>query len=132
MSSSKRQVTALVVEDTEELAEVLTATLRRLNYTTEYATHGQKAMDRYRALMPDVVLLDLALPDMTGWKVLEGIKATPRSDGGKLPAVIVITAYNDPANRVVGKLQGIFHYLVKPFTPDDVESIVAQAVGERS
>jgi DNA-binding response OmpR family regulator len=49
-----------------------------------------------------------------------------------MPPIIIITAYGDPANRVIGKLQNIHSYLVKPFTPDQVERVVAMALrGER-
>jgi len=53
-----------------------------------------------------------------------------RDYGGQpMPAIIVITAYGDPANRLVGKLQGIYDYLIKPFTPDEIEREVRKALG---
>ena len=81
----------------------------------------------YHAEHPDLVLLDLALPDMAGWKVLDTIKEQQR--GEKLPAIIVISAYSDAANRLMGKLQSVHSYLIKPFRPDDVEKVVANALG---
>lgn len=119
---------ALIVEDTFELAEVLAATLQRMNITTVHESHGNRACVRYSEMNPDVVLLDISLPDITGWKVLDAIKECHRETGGRLPIVIVITAYGDAANRLVGKLQGVYSYLVKPFTADEVEEVVRGAL----
>ena len=117
----------LIIEDTVELAEVIAATLERMNMETAHESHGNKALERFYQMDPDVVLLDISLPDMPGWKILDAIKE--QSDaGGKMPIVIVITAYDDPANRLVGKLQGVYTYLIKPFTSDEIEQTVTEAI----
>ena len=117
----------LIVEDTVELAEILRATLEHLDLQVYHEAHGLKAIDRYFEVEPDLVLLDIALPDLTGWKVLDTIRENRR--GGKEPKILVITAYGDPANRLMGKLQDVHGYLVKPFKPGDVESEVRRALG---
>jgi CheY-like chemotaxis protein len=119
---------ALIIEDTVELAEVLAATLQRMDITTAHESHGNRAFARYGEMNPDLVLLDISLPDVTGWKVLESIKERQRETGGRMPIVIVITAYGDPANRLVGKLHGVHSYLVKPFTAEEVEQVVRSAL----
>lgn len=119
--------TVLIVEDTIELAEVITATLERMNMVTAHETHGNKALDKFKEMNPDVLLLDISLPDMTGWKIMDVIKERHET-GGKMPIVIIITAYDDPANRLVGKLQGVHSYLIKPFTADEIETAVTQAI----
>ncbi len=117
----------LIIEDTVELAEVITATLERMDMETAHESRGDKALERFYQMNPDVVLLDISLPDMPGWKILDAIKE--QSDaGGKMPIVIVITAYDDPANRLVGKLQGVYTYLIKPFTSDEIERTVTEAI----
>lgn len=118
----------LIIEDTPDLAEFLEATLRRMNLQTYSESHGTRGFARYEETQPDVVFLDISLPDINGWKVLDNIKENHRDVGGKMPAVIVITALGDPANRVVGKLQGVHSYLLKPFTTDDVERAVTSAL----
>ncbi len=117
----------LIVEDSAELAEIIQATLQRLDMVTAHETHGNKAFNRYHEFKPDVMLLDIGLPDMTGWKVLENIRE--RIGDGVMPKVIVITAYGDPANRLIGKLQNVHDYLIKPFTSDEVERVVLNALG---
>jgi CheY-like chemotaxis protein len=123
-ASSKQAPSVLILEDTTELAEVIQATLERMNMVTVHETHGAKALARCKEFYPDVVLLDINLPDMTGWKFLETIKGSP----DQMPAIIVISAYGDPANRLVGKLQGVYDYLIKPFTADEVEKVVTNAL----
>lgn len=130
-TTSTRAPSVFIVEDTIELAEVISATLERMNMKTATETHGGKALARYAEVDPDVILLDIGLPDITGWQFLEGIKET-RKDTNKMPIVIVITAYGDPANRLVGKLQGVHDYLVKPFTADEVEKVVQRALSSKT
>ena len=115
----------LIIEDTTELGEVIQATLERINMIAAHETHGTKALTRFDAMHPDVVLLDIGLPDMNGWKFLEAVKEKYND----MPIIIVITAYGDPANRLVGKLQGVYDYLIKPFTASDVEKVVVRALG---
>jgi CheY-like chemotaxis protein len=117
----------LIVEDTMELAEVIQATLERMDMKTVHETHGTKALTKMEELNPDVVLLDISLPDITGWKILDVIRERAVETGSQ-PIVIVITAYGDPANRLVGKLQGVHSYLIKPFTSDEIEKLVTQAL----
>lgn len=122
------QLSALIVEDTYELAEILQVTLQRMHIATAHESHGSRAFTRYNEMHPDVILLDIGLPDGPGWTVLERIKEQQQQSGGKMPAVIVITAYGDPANRLVGKLHGVDSYLIKPFTPHEVERTVQNAL----
>ena len=118
----------LVVEDTLELAELVVATLRRARIGAAYELRGERAFARFIELQPAVVLLDLNLPDMTGWKVLESIKEHVSKTSAPMPRIIVMTAMGDPANRLVGKLQGVFSYIVKPFTPSDMQAAVQNAL----
>lgn len=115
----------LIVEDATELAEVIAATLERINITTFHETHVERALEVYRKEQPDIILLDIGLPDKTGWKLIDAIK---ESDEADRPLVIVITAHGDPANRLMGKLQGVHSYLIKPFTPNEVEQVVGSAL----
>lgn len=120
--------TVLIVEDTLELAEVIIATLERMNLKTAHETHGDKAVMRFWELNPDVMLLDIGLPDTTGWKIMDAIKERLDATNGEMPKVIIITAQDDPANRLIGKLQGVHNYLIKPFTADEIEAVVMNAL----
>jgi DNA-binding response OmpR family regulator len=123
--TSSRTRKVLIVEDAVELAEVIAATLERIDIQTFHETHVERALEAFTTCHPDVILLDISLPDKTGWKLLDEIKAQPDLEQ---PIVVVITAHGDPANRLMGKLQGVHSYLVKPFTPDEVEVVVERAL----
>lgn len=125
-NGNKPTHTVLIVEDTLELAEIMQATLERINLRVFHTTHGNRALELFESERPDLVLLDIALPDTTGWKVLEAIREQQR--GGSGPKVIVITAYGDPANRLMGKLQEIHSYLIKPLRPGEIETTVRGAL----
>jgi CheY-like chemotaxis protein len=127
-NKTKSTPSVLIVEDTVELAEIIQATLNAMNLDTYHETHGTRGLARYLELDPDIVLLDIGLPDMIGWKIMDAIKERHEQTNGQMPIVIVITAYDDPANRLVGKLQGIHSYLVKPFTSDEIERVVREAL----
>lgn len=132
MGNSNNPPPILIVEDTVELAEVIQATIEGMGLEAVYETHGKMGLERLRELNPEIVLMDIGLPDITGWKMLDHIKEHYLEIDAGMPTIIVITAYGDPANRLIGKLQNIHSYLVKPFTPDQVERIVGMALrGEK-
>jgi len=116
----------LIVEDTPELAELIRITLERNAIRAVVETNAHQALERFYELKPDVVLLDIGLPDMTGWKLLD----TLRDEVGDsaMPKIIVITAYGDAANRLVGKFQNVYDYLVKPFTSEEITGAVRKAL----
>lgn len=128
----KTNTPILIVEDTVELAEVIQATLEGMGLEAQYATQGKTGLELLRTLDPPLVILDIGLPDTTGWKMLDDIKEYYTKIDKPMPTIIVVTAYGDPANRLIGKLQNIHSYLIKPFTPDQVEKLVAMALrGEK-
>lgn len=126
------QSPVLIVEDTVELAEVIQATLEAMGIESVYETHGKNGLERLKEINPELVIMDIGLPDITGWKMLDSIKAHYTANKSDMPSIIVVTAYGDPANRLIGKLQNIHSYLLKPFTPDQVEYLVQMVLrGEK-
>ena len=106
------QPNILIVDDTVEYGELVQASLMRSGLQADYVTNGQLALDYLNERMPDVMLLDIGMPGMNGWAVLDEIKV--RYPQATFP-VIVLTAFNDPANKLVGKFQQqVFRYCTKP------------------
>jgi CheY-like chemotaxis protein len=126
--ASEKKPHILIIEDSAELAEVIQATLESAGMNAISVSHGAKGLEHIKANSPDLLLLDIGLPDMTGWKMLEELREWKKEKNDDMPTVIVITAYGDPANRLIGKLQGIHSYLIKPFTSDEVEKVVRGAL----
>ncbi|MCB9461736.1 MAG: response regulator [Anaerolineaceae bacterium] len=118
----------LIIEDTLELAEVMQATLHKMGFSAHIATNGKTGMQMIREGMPGLLFMDLGLPDTTGWKIIEELKALYEANNVPLPKIVVVTAYGDAANRVIGKLQNIHSYLIKPVTPAQLEQTVHEVL----
>lgn len=118
--------TVLILEDSPELAEILQVTLMGMGLTVHAASHANKAVEIFQQVSPDLLILDIGLPDEPGWKALKRMREE-RQDG-PFPKVLVVTAYGDPANRLMGKLQGVSNYLVKPLTPAEIEREVRRVL----
>ena len=121
---------ALIIEDTEDIAVILQITLGTIGFETRHAPNGTQALKIFGERRPDLVLLDIGMPDMNGWQVLEAIKK--QFPDANMP-VIVLTAFDDPANKLIGKLQNlVFRYLTKPFDPEALRRTAREAVGMTS
>ena len=106
------QPNILIVDDTVEYGQLVQASLMRSGLQADYVTNGQLALDYLDERLPDVMLLDIGMPGMNGWAVLDEIKV--RYPQATFP-VIVLTAFNDPANKLVGKFQQqVYRYCTKP------------------
>ena len=119
----------LIIEDDTAFAEWIQLTLEHLHMLVVCETRGSNALERYNDMLPDLVLLDIRLPDMTGWAVLDTIRETKTVLSR--PAVIIISAYGDPANRLAAKIRDVDGYLVKPFNGETIKNAVLQALGSR-
>ncbi|MGE4427329.1 MAG: response regulator transcription factor [Solirubrobacteraceae bacterium] len=114
MSSQGRTARILIVEDDEEIAGVLGRTLRLEDYDTRIARDGTDALSSARTFMPDVVILDLGLPDVDGLDVARELRS-----GGDVP-ILILTARDGVEQRVEGLDSGADDYLVKPFERDEL------------
>ncbi len=104
--------TVLVVEDDATVSGVLTAYLRKAGFDPVVAADGPSALQEWRQHRPDVVILDIMLPGMTGLDVLRRRRA--ENDDA---AVIILSARGDEDDRLLGLDLGADDYMVKPFSP---------------
>lgn len=119
-----KQPLILIVEDAVELAQISQITLSRLGLKTMHAVNGQRALEMLAEQSPDLMLLDIGLPGMNGWEVLERIKLDESAP--EFP-IIVLTAASDPVNRLIGKLQErVKRYIVKPYSVDELKQAVRE------
>ncbi|WP_454049742.1 response regulator transcription factor [Cellulomonas sp. Marseille-Q8402] len=108
-------VRALVVDDEATLAELLSTALRYEGWQVEHALTGQSAIKQARTLEPDVILLDVMLPDLSGLEVLRRIRATHPH----VP-VLFLTAKDAVEDRIAGLTAGGDDYVTKPFSLEEV------------
>ena len=100
----------LVIEDNEDLAFGLRNNLEIEGYGVELATDGRSGLSRARELQPDLIVLDLMLPSLDGYRVLREL----RQDGNTVP-VVILTARTEEADKVRGFRLGADDYVTKPF-----------------
>ena len=112
----------LVIDDELLVRSFLTETLQRKNLEVTSAESGQKALAILKDNSFDLVICDMKMPGYTGIDVLRKIKATTPET-----IVVVITAFGSVENAVEAMRLGAFNYLIKPFAPDNIETIIAKA-----
>lgn len=112
---------ALVVDDDDEFRGVLRDVLERAGYEVALASGGRAGLTASTTARPDIVLLDLSMPGIDGWQVLEGIR-----ERGTMPPVIVISAYARESDKVRALRMGADDYVTKPFsTPELLARMVS-------
>ena len=113
----KPMTKVLLIEDDPAMQTTLQRTLERRGMRVVTCGDGHRALDRWQASLPDVVLLDLSLPGPDGLQVL----ASARAQGLDTP-VLIITARGTIGDRIVGLETGADDYLPKPFDLDELEA----------
>jgi len=119
-------IKVVVVEDEPDIAEFLGSMLRKEGFRVGVALNGQEAIEEFRKERPDLVLLDLMLPDMGGLDVLKALK---RSETGQDARVIILTARKDEVDRILGFELGADDYVTKPFSPRELVLRVKAVLG---
>lgn len=115
----------LIAEDAPEIAEILAAYLARSGMRSVHAADGARALELHLSLKPDLVLLDIQMPQVSGWQVLAQIRQRDNTP------VILLTALDQDVDKLTGLRIGADDYVVKPFNPAEVVARV-EAVLRRS
>ncbi len=118
MTEDFRNRTILVVDDEERMVRFIRLNLEHDGFRVVPAYRGYQALDALRQEMPDVVLLDVMMPDLDGFEVLKLIRET------SLVPVIMLTAKGEEDDRVRGLELGADDYVTKPFSPRELVSRV--------
>ncbi len=116
MDASAKKNRILVVDDEKGLVKLIRLNLEHDGFEVFEANNGTQAMDRLRAVLPDLVLLDVMMPDMDGFQVLRMIREV-----GTTP-VIMLTAKGEENDKVRGLELGADDYVTKPFSPRELTS----------
>jgi len=113
----------LIIDDEECIREVFSALLKEKNYSVEEAETGNQGVEIARRFNPDIILLDMNLPDISGMDVLSFVKES------NIPAeVIIITAYGTIKNAVEATRLGAYDYLQKPVDNEELLLLVSRAL----
>ena len=116
---------ALIVEDEVELGQLLAEHLRRWGFQPTHLAEGKGAIDWARHESPDVILLDLMLPDIDGYSICETLKLD--RDTNRIP-IVMTTALSGHEDKVRGLQVGADRYVTKPFTAEQLHQAIKDAL----
>jgi CheY-like chemotaxis protein len=119
----------LLVDDQPDQVEMYQLALEIAGFEVLAAYHGADALERARARMPSVIVLDIRLPDMSGWDVCAALMSDSRTR--HIP-IIILTAAASSTLPQQSKAAGCAAYLVKPCFPDLLTRTVQEVIGGRS
>jgi DNA-binding response OmpR family regulator len=108
----------LVVDDEKKIVDIVRAYLQREGYEVVAAYDGKAGLDKARSERPDLIVLDLMLPEMSGWDVCRALRAE-----SNVP-IIMLTARDEDTDKIVGLELGADDYVTKPFNPKELVSRV--------
>jgi DNA-binding response OmpR family regulator len=107
----------LIAEDEPDIRELIAFTLQYAGHAVTTTTNGEEAYEAALRLQPDLILLDVRMPRMTGYEVCEKIKSTEKTH---LIPVVFLSAKGQEAEVNAGLKAGAVEYIVKPFAPDQL------------
>jgi DNA-binding response OmpR family regulator len=116
---------ALIIEDDEDLAEIFSKALTKLGYETEKILDGQKALDRLKGVVPQLVVLDLNLPRVSGEKILASIRADQRLD----ETFVIVSSAED--RKAEGTREDADIVLIKPVSYHQLGELAARLYGKQ-
>jgi DNA-binding response OmpR family regulator len=111
----------LVIDDEQLIVKSTCILLRHMGYRTLEAFNGKDGLRTARSEKPDLILLDLVMPDLDGWRVLSLLKGDAAT--ADIP-VIIFTAKEYANAEMVGNIQGARGHIRKPFEPEDLEDAI--------
>jgi two-component system response regulator VicR len=126
VADSQGPLRVVCIEDEPEMIELIKLILGRRNFELIGAVGGREGLSTVREVKPDLVLLDLMMPDMDGWEVYQQMKAD--EDLNTIP-VIVVTAKAQSIDKVLGlHIAKVDDYVTKPFGPQELIASVKKVL----
>lgn len=115
----------LIVEDEPNIADALRFLLTREGFDVSVESDGAKALDRLQAVAADLVILDVMLPNRSGFDILRDM----RSNGRVTPPVLMLTAKGQAQDRQTAEALGVTAFMTKPFSNAEVIETVRELAG---
>jgi two-component system cell cycle response regulator DivK len=128
-STTDQKQRILVVDDSEDMRDLLQRLLERAGYRVVLAADGQASLTQAKLHHPDLVLMDLSLPDMDGWEAVRHLRKMP--EFGSIP-IIAVTAHVSPQEAERAVAAGCTAHIGKPFESRVLLQEVARLLSSRS
>jgi two-component system CheB/CheR fusion protein len=122
---STQTARVLVVDDNVDVADMIVMLLQLFGHEAKAAYSGQSALETATEYKPDVVLLDIGMPEMNGYEVARQLRRQPQTRDVRL---IAITGYGQDSDRQRSQEAGCDHHLVKPVDPQKLQDLLAKRV----
>jgi two-component system, cell cycle response regulator DivK len=123
---SAKNTSILVAEDARDIRDILARLLQRNGYHVITTANGQAALAAFQSERPDIILLDLSMPVLDGWKAFDAIRALPL---GRAIPIIAVTAHAMTGDREAILAHGFDAYITKPLNLRDLLDVVQRYVG---
>lgn len=107
----------LLIEDDKDIGELVAYNLRQEKISCDISINGSEGLSKARRSLPDLIILDLMLPDMGGLEICKTLKSDPKT---KPIPVLMLTAKGEEVDRIVGFEVGADDYITKPFSPREL------------
>jgi len=117
-AQSKHGEKILIVDDEASIRRILETRFKMLGYETAIASDGEEAMNIFEQFQPDIIILDIMMPKMDGYGVTKEVRKNSDTP------IIILTALGDVSERIAGLELGADDYVVKPFSPKELEARV--------
>jgi DNA-binding response OmpR family regulator len=115
--------TAVIIEDNTEISDLYVLTLQMAHFKTERYVDGKEALDRLQAITPDLVVLDMNLPQVSGHYIYKKIRSEPRLNATR---VIIATANNIVARAMADDLAPQDYLLIKPISIQELRDLAEE------
>jgi len=126
MTPDKRTTRIVCIEDSPETLELVKLVLKKEGFEVIPTSNGKDGLKAIEQNLPDLVLLDLMMPDMDGWEVYQTMKS---SDVMKDIPVIIVTAKSQSIDKVLGlHIAKVDDYITKPFSPSELVSSIKKTL----
>ena len=123
-----KQKKILIADDNEHVRESLASILEDEGYALWIAKDGAEALRKTREVSPDILILDVMMPEMNGYEVCQTIKSDPDL---KKTFVLMLSAKGQETERERGKEVGADEYFVKPFNPSELVARIKNVLDDR-
>jgi len=117
----------LVAEDERDIRELIAFTLRFAGFDVELSSNGEDAVKKAPQMMPDLILMDVRMPRMTGYQACDALKKEPETK--EIP-VVFLSAKGQESEIQEGLKAGAVDYILKPFAPDELTAQVKKILKE--
>lgn len=125
MEEKKPKARILVADDDPAVVELIRVNLERQGYYVIPAYNGVEAVRGAIEQIPDLIILDIVMPELDGYEVIRTLKGTPETEN--IP-IVVLTAYASDMGAMVTWMEGAEGYLSKPFDPENLLMVVRRAL----